>query len=227
MELLSVQTAKVGWYFDFGELNRKGKDVFSDLIGWVSDFYNFEKHPASITDLDEATKSLSFKVGSFQVSEEVFISVEMNIYSDGIIANSWSSTEATESFLENLLHEAAKEFHLNYSPHTIQKKTFLSELNVKCEHPLAAINPKVIEIADKIAKLAGRDCELGGLQFWFDPRINPQLGPFRLERKVNTSPADNRYYSSAPLSTSEHLGVLSDLESLLCERMPVPPRAES
>jgi hypothetical protein len=218
MEFLSVATARVGWLFDFGELNPQGKDVLLHLIDWLKDKYGFEKYPASLAELEADTKSLAFKLGRFQVSPEIFIAVELNIYSDGITANSWSSTEDTEAFLDDVLASATKKFHLNYSPKLIQKKTYLSELNVRYEHPLAAINPQTIKIADAITKLTGRDCELAGIQFWFDTNLTPPFGPFRIEKRVKTPIGDNRYYSSAPLRTRDHLQLLQEFEHILTEK---------
>lgn len=218
MEFLSIATARVGWLFDFGELNPQGKDIILHLIDWLKDTYNFEKFPDSLADFEPDTKSLAFKIGSFQVRPEIFIVVELNIYSDGITANSWSSTEDTEAFLDDILTKASHEFHLNYSPNLIQRKTFVSEVNVRYEHPLAAVNPRTIQIADRLAKLTGRECELGGLQFWFDTRLNPQVGPFRFEKKLHTPIGDSRYFSSAPLQTSDHLALLKELESILYEK---------
>jgi hypothetical protein len=215
MEFLSVANARVGWLFDYGELNPQGKDFLVHLIDWLKDTYSFEKYPDSLSDFEAETKSLAFKIGSFQVRPDIFIVVELNIYSDGIQANSWSSTDDTEAFLHDVLSNAAKEFHLNYAEKIIQHKTYVSEVAVRYEQPLAAINPNAIKIADAISHLTGRDCELGGIQFWFDTRLNPPLGPFRIEKKLNAPLHDNRYFSSAPLRTKDHISLLESFEHIL------------
>lgn len=215
MELLSVGTAKVAWFFDFGEFNPQGKDVLIDLVDWLKDTYSFEKFPNSLTDMNPETKALDFKIGRFEAREEVFITVELSIYSDAVIANSWSSTRETEAFLDDVFSRAAKEFHLNYHPKLIRRKTYLSEVHMRCDHALSTLNPKIKEVTNRIASLAGRSCDLSGVAFWFDPMVAPDMAVFKFERKAKTAFTEDRYFSSAPLQTKDHLSVLEDLEKLL------------
>ncbi|MGH9357858.1 MAG: hypothetical protein ACRD1O_01625 [Terriglobia bacterium] len=215
MERLIVSTAKVSWFFEYGELNPQGRDLFGDLIEWLKKQYSFEKSPGSLIDLNPETKALDFKLGRYQVREEVFIAVELSLYSDGIIANSWSSTKETEEFLHNVFTMAAAEFHLNFDPRIIRSKMYLSEVQYYSEHQLESINPKLKEISETLASIGGRDCEFAGIQFWFDPTKLPAKAPFRIERKQNTDFGDNRYYSIAPLQTHEHIAALKEIENLL------------
>src|SRR6266446_285007 len=102
MELLNIVTARAVWLFDISELNPSGKTIFPDIFEWLKDAYNFDSAPKSITDVD-STKAFVFSRGTFQVREEIFVDVELKVYSDGFIANTWSSTHHSEAFLEDAL----------------------------------------------------------------------------------------------------------------------------
>jgi hypothetical protein len=122
MELLNVATARAVWLFDVNELNPRGKSFFSDLLEWLKDSYRFEKAPSSITDLDKDTNGWNFMRGSFQVADEMFVDVNLRIYTDGLVADTWSSTRDSEAFLDDAMNSACEEFHLAYKPQTVRKK---------------------------------------------------------------------------------------------------------
>ena len=216
MELLNVITARSTWLFDLNELNPRGKTLLPELLEWLKDEYHFEKAPKSSTDVDE-TKALVFSQGTFQVKEEIFVNVELKVYTDGLVASTWSSTRDTDGFLGNVLSSAAEEFSLAYRPEIVRRKMYLSELHVKSFKELAGINPKLIEFAEKIRTLIP-----GNVRLPFEPAgvmIAPLQGftsisiaPFRFERKNGTSPDEHKYYSVAPLHTDDHLKLLDSFE---------------
>lgn len=217
MELLNIVRARSVWLFDITDLNPRGKNVEEDLIVWLKDAYSFSKAPSSPQDLDES-KALVFTGGNFQARDEYFINVELRIYSDGVIADTRSSTEDSDAFLKDVLESVTKEFHLSYSPEIIRKKLYTSEVNVRTKCNLNRLNPKLTELNQKFGTMIGRDqVELAGISFWTDQVIlQPQVPlQFRFERKINTPFSENRYYSSAPVQTSQHLELLTDLEKII------------
>ncbi|MGH9327692.1 MAG: hypothetical protein ACRD2B_13565 [Terriglobia bacterium] len=216
MELLNVLNARAAWLFDVNELNPHGKSIFPEIFEWLEDEYHFVKAPKSITDVDE-TKGYSFTQGTFQAKEEIFVTVELNIYTDGLVANSWSSTRNTEAFLENVLKSAADEFSLTFRPDIVTRKIYTSELNVKSDRQLAGINPALAQLAERLTELLPGNLkpafEVGGVTISPVQAMAPQmLSPFRIERKLNTSPEEQKYYSKAPLHTDSHLELLSWFE---------------
>lgn len=223
MELISVQRARSMWFFDSYELNPRGKDIGSDLLDWLKDAYQFTKSPSSPSDLDE-TKGLVFTGGQFQAREEIFLAIELRIYNDGVIADTRSSTDDTDLFLADVFQSAAKEFSLPYRHEIIRKKMYVSELNVRTDRKLTTINPRLTEFASKLSELQGMRSlpgttslvELCGLSFWADGAPNPTVQSFRFERKHGTGFSEDRYYSIAPLRTTNHLKMLEDLETILC-----------
>src|SRR6266404_5767037 len=166
MELLNVVTARAVWLFDVNELNPTGKSFFSDLLEWLKDSYHFERSPSSITDLDKDTKAFIFSRGTFQVRDEIFVDVNLKIYSDGLVADTWSSTRDSEAFIADALKSASEEFHLAYKPETIRKKNYLSEVNVYSPVDLVTINPKLAEFSETISRLINHEFEFAGISFW-------------------------------------------------------------
>lgn len=219
MELLSTVKARAIWLLDINDLNPRGKDL-GDLIDWIKDAYSFAKAPSSITDFEKDTNALAFLNGNFQLRDEFFINVDLRIYNDGLIADTRSSTKDSDVFLADLLTSAAKEFNLVYKPDMVHTKLYLSELNVRCGHALNKLNSQLQAFAEKLSKVAKVPTpprfELSALGFWDgEMLLKGNANTFRFERKVNMPPSENRYYSSAPVHTDEHLDLLNDLESIL------------
>jgi hypothetical protein len=199
-------------------MNPKGKSFGRELFKWMEETYQFAKVPSSPLDLDDSTKSLAFLFGRFKVGND-FVAVELRIYNDGFAANTQSSTDDSEAFLKEALNATVKKFSLSFETDIIKRKLYFSELNIRCERPLTALNPKLKNIATKISSLAGVQKEssfdLCGLSFWHDPKISSPLSLFRFEKKANTPASENSYFSCAPLKTEDHISVLNDLEKLL------------
>jgi hypothetical protein len=212
MELLNVVTARAVWLFDINELNPGGKSVFSDLLDWLKESYGFEKFPSSVTDVDES-KALSFSRGTFQVREEIFVDLQLKIYNDGLIADTWSSTRHSEAFLADALESVSREFNLAYRPEIVRKKNYLSEVNVRSTMNLLDVNPKLAEFSQEISRLANYEFEFAGISFWPRQSIPPGTTPaFSFERKTNSDRDEHKYFSRAPIHTDEHLKLLEELE---------------
>ena len=215
MELLSVQRARSIWLFDSDDLNPRGKDIGANLINWLRDTYQFTKVPTNVNDLDE-TKALYYAGGQFKIGRET-ISVELRIYSDGIVGDTRSSTEDTDAFLSDVLISAAREFGLPYKPEIVRRKLYVSEMTVSSAQGLTTANPKLAAFARKLALATGAksSIELAIIGFWEDGLPNPSASVFRFERKWGAEFSDNRYYTRAPLQTVKHLEILKELEDAL------------
>jgi hypothetical protein len=216
MELVSVATARVAWLFDIADLNPRGKSIFPEILEWLEEEYHFEKAPKSATDLDE-NKAFAFSRGKFQAGEEIFVDVDLKIFTDGLVATSSSSTRDTEAFLESVLKSAAEEFSLAYKPEAVRRKLQVSELNVRSAKELIGVNPKLAQVAEKISELLPRNVKLpyefaGVMISPVQGVSNISISPFRFERKLNTSPDEHKFYSTAPLHTDGHLELLEWFE---------------
>jgi hypothetical protein len=184
------------------------------MLGWLKDSYSFSKAPSSATDLDE-TKALAFQDGTFQIGAENSIGVDLKLYNDGIVAETRSSTEETDKFINDVLTSAAKRFNLSYRPDMIGRRLYLSELNVKCKNGLNSLDSRLKAFADKISPLVNGQVELCSIGFWAEEKASHAFSPFRFERKFNSPFSEHRYYSAAPLRTDDHLKLLDELENIL------------
>lgn len=216
MELLNVLRARSSWLLDINDLNPRGKSIAEKLIDWLVSTYNFSKKPSSPTDLDE-TKALAFIGGMYQIRDEIFIDTDLRIYNDGFVADTRSSTEDTDAFLKDALEMFSKEFALPYRPDMIRRRLYHSELTVRTSQALYTLNPKLGRIIQKLSQHDGyANLDLAGIAFWSDSMPIGVI-PFRFERKLGASFSENRYYSAASLSTSDHFSVLQELENILHE----------
>lgn len=219
MELLSVIAAKSSWLFDLGDLNPEGR-ALSDLLPFLKNECKFTTAPTSLTDLDPVTKSLTFRQGAFRIGDGPPKAVELTIYSDGLSANTFSSTADTDAFLNEVLTNASTAFGLHYSQKIIRGKYYLSELNVRLDRGLTTINEKLNQFARKLSsKIDPKNESLfepGGVSFWTDSfSAAIKMDPFTIERKVGSPFSENRYFSRAPLQTADHLALLNEFERLL------------
>lgn len=137
------------------------------------------------------------------------------IYGDGLVVDSGLSTDLSEEFLADLLSFVSSNFALKYRPEMIHKKIYASELIVTTEKNLHAVLDKLSAIAGRLTGIVGTPFEPSGIEFSVDHKISPRPAPFTFQRELYKSFDQHRYYSSAPLKTTEHEELLSLLESVL------------
>jgi hypothetical protein len=212
MQLINVVKAQSVWLFDTADINPRGKVFLPDMLEWLKDKYIFQTAPKSIAEVDD-TKGLAFKQGSFLLGGERLL-VEITLYNDGVIANTVSSTTATDMFLKDFFSNTADEFGLK-TPENVRRKAYLSELTFYMEPIFAKLNPKLAIFAGKMSAVYGTPFESGGISFWADTSVLPfKPQAFSIERQLHKPFAENRFYSQAPLQTDQHLTLLKEFEEL-------------
>ena len=218
MQLLSVIKARSIWLFDILDINPQGRHIETGLIEWLRKNYHFLKYPASIPDFNQSSEGLTLTQGAFEASNGL-ISVDLNIYRDGLVADTRSSTKDTDAFIEDVLRLAVNDFGLVYHPGMIRRKLYLSELSVSPQYPLNRLNPRLQAFADRITSMLGNEpntqFEPAGISFLPDPSFPNRHSHFIFERKADAPFSEHRYYSRAPLHTADHLKLLEEFEDLL------------
>jgi hypothetical protein len=219
MEKVSVGLARSIWLFDVNELNPTGKNFLPDLLLWLGEKYSFQTFPRSIADLDKEQKGFIFKTGEFQ-SAAGAITVNFSFFNDGVVAETWSSTENGDELLGELLRSAANKYGLVYKPEMIRTKTYISELVVRLDHHLNKVNPKIASFCATIDKLFAKrnlpPFEMTGMVFAPDTSASSYKPPgLLIERKTGTAFTENRFWSKSPFTTSDHLLALEEFENLL------------
>jgi hypothetical protein len=221
MQLLSVGIARSVWLFDVNELNPTGKNLFPEMMMWLGERYQFQIFPKSSADVDKESKGLIFKTGQFQ-SDEGAIGVNFSFFSDGLIAETWASTEKSDAFLEDLLRSAATKYGLAYTPEIIRTKQYISELNVRLDHHLNNVNPKIVHFCETISRFFERQrlppFEMSGMIFSPDTSGSAYKPPgLLIERKLGTPFTENRFWSKSPFTTADHMLALQAFDELLAD----------
>jgi hypothetical protein len=225
MQKISVGLARSIWLFDTNELNPTGKNLFPDMLLWVGEKYKFQTFPKSLGDVDKEKKGFLFKLGEFQ-SNEGGITVNLSYFSDGLVAETYSSTEQGDAFLQDLLNSAASKYSLAYRSDMIRTKTYISELVVQLDHVPEEISPKVARFCDTLNGIFARhnlaSFEMTGMLFAPDVHATAYKPPgLTIERKAGAPFSANRYWSRSPFTTKEHLFALEEFEKMLA-----PPSIE-
>jgi hypothetical protein len=163
---------------------------------------------------------LVFQRGHFQVRDELLIALNaMTIYSDGIVIDTSSSTDDGDRFGQDLLESAAREFSLSYDSETVRRKLYLSELIVRSDISMDALNAVLTRFASELSDAIDDDprprFRVAGLSFSTDPHNPAAHKILVLERQAGKSFDERRYYSQAPLQTDVHFGLLEDLEKAI------------
>jgi hypothetical protein len=180
----------------------------------VVERYGFAR-PPPLESLSASPLKVVFELGTFKNPGGIPIAVNLTLHDDGLVAETRSSTDDTDLFLEDLLSWAAKKYQLIQYTELNVKRIYSSEVIVKLDKRLDVFNEKFSAFADAIktglAPSQKEPMELAAVIFGSDPTNNRQV-LLRIEREVNIPFSENRYYSYAPLKTSEHLKLLELFE---------------
>lgn len=217
MDLLAVRTARLVAYLNAEELNPSGRPLAHDFMKAFVDRYSFVKQPTTADEiLDTQNKGLIFELGKWN---DVGIA-KVVLFDWGIVVETNTSTDASESVLQDMLKWGAETFGLSDRPSLITRRNYVSELVFSSEMSIPTISPKLGSLGDKITNLvsgylgSSLPFETVGLTLAFDSTQSKQLfTPFQIMRLAETPFSLKKYYSGAPLKTSDHIQVIEDFET--------------
>jgi len=217
MQLLSVNLARTIWIGHVADFNPRGASLYHILFPYLMDKYKFRQFP-NMRETAELSKGIKFEDGEFLVNENrPPISVSFTIYSDGIVADTCSSTLDSELFLGDAFEEFSSLFEMPQHDLIIKKKVYLSQLFVTTNKIIELINPKLKTISQRLSKVVENGSklfEVGSIAFWPDQIEGVNPSPFKFERVVSVPFKEKRYFSAAPLQTDDHLETLNMLEKV-------------
>ena len=219
MELLAVRLARVIAFLRAEELNPEGRPIAHDFMKAFVERYSFLKSPQTADQIiDAEDKGVTFELGKLG---DVGID-RVALFNWGVVVDTSASTDASEEILQDIQKWGAETYGLSNRPNLITRRAYVSEIVFSSEMFLSSINPYLQALGGTITKLVtgyGNESlsyEVVGFGLAFDSTQTKQLfTPFRVERLVDASFADKKYYSGAPLRTSDHIGVINELESTL------------
>lgn len=215
MTIPNVRSARAIWLVDWRDLNPGGIDILPILAG-IKDRYRFQVVPQTIEDADENNpKGIVFGQGSFAFEGNHYTVVKATMHGDGLVVDSGLSTDFCEAFLADFLAFLSNKFGLTFHPKMLHKKLYLSEVIVKTDKDLNGLFASLASIREKLNLLTGQDFQAAGFAFSTDPAVTTRPTQFKFEREVGKEFDQRRYYSSAPLRTSQHVELLQEMESYL------------
>jgi hypothetical protein len=213
MKLLSVPLARSLWFLDTAEINPRGTNIFTDLIPALIEAYEFKQFPKEGEDFKDGMK---FGLGTFTNSAENEVQVGLAIYGDGLAADTYSTTKDSDEFLEQV-GKLLINVGYTFDPSMVRRKSYLSQVVVRCERQLSALNPKLEAFAKRIADAGGGkttfDCAV--LEFWPDQTRSNKPANFSFQNRAGDAFDDDRYWSQAALPTEKHIELLQELEAIL------------
>lgn len=205
MEVIKVQLARAIWLFDTQELNPRGLSLYPDTYLALNERYRFIVLPKS----EEIQKGESqyFKHGKF-LHDGVQVEVDFDLHGDGLVATTRHSTEASTAFLQDCLGWLEIELGTDYPRTLTKKRNYRSELVVKMHAEFGSLCDKTQPFADVLSEITGSQVRVSGLTFGAE-KLNSVLS---VERRFNTPFEDDRYVSTATLTTSQHVAALTQFE---------------
>ena len=225
MQLLAISLARLTALTDLNEWNPQSRVPLREFLQAFVERYGFLKSPQTIEEYDLQ------KGAVFQYGRMGAVDFSVTLFSRGIVVDTRSSTEDAEKFLSDAEEWAEQFFGVEHSTNRISRKLFLSELSLYSDVPFELLNPKLKALATRLGEVVSsylrepQNFELFGLSFSVDPPT--RLGPLtlRIERLPGEPFWENKYFSSAPLPTTEHLAFLTEFESIFKEtRSPLRKR---
>jgi hypothetical protein len=197
------------------------------LIEFVGNAYNFHVRPQVPRGvLPSFMLPYIFQSGSVFLEENKLPIYQLVILANGDIAAS-STTELADKIMNDYLARLDAELGYRFATAKTIRRTHQSHIVVDFECAVAEKIQKLGKIENLLAKAIHRpksSFKLKRLAFGSAPTQAPgqvnldnfENADFLLERRESDPPVENRYYSAAPTTTTEHMRILEAIERDLC-----------
>jgi len=212
MKLLSVGLARAFWFMDVNELNPHGQDLFTHLFPSFVGDYKFKTYPAPGQDFKDGMKFIG---GEFVKDDGTVIGLNVTVYTNGISADTFSSTKDSEDFLKEALDELPQ-IGFAFDEEMVQRREYNSQVTVKFSGRLEYLNPRLLEFANILSSVSGGiKFDTSAIELWPDQTILNKPVNFSFQRKSGDPSDSDRYWSQAGVPTDVHLKLLQQLEVIL------------
>jgi hypothetical protein len=195
--------------------------VHRDLITYIKTTYQFAVAPQLPANFPPALmQNLAFQSG-FLISENSKLPIiQLALVANGDMVTA-QTTDVADVILDDLIGRLETDLGYRYSSATKKQRFYHSELvvqfNTSIEDRVAGIS-KIAQILSREIKLPGYSPSLKRLGFGqgdVKQGVSFELvgkSDFAIERRSGADYSENRYASTAPLTTAEHTRVLEVLE---------------
>lgn len=189
-----------------------------EFVSEIQRRYTFWEVPRNIGEFNLDTGA-KFSTGRFK---EITISA-LQLYRNGIFAESQASTSSIDHFADDLLSWVQSEFKIECLISQPVKRRYFSSIEVKVSVDVSSKFERLNKVSTMLSKMANdsgvevASYEFSGLTINSEP--NPknvvQTGRFVFERRQGEKYEDNIFYSEAPVTSDQHLELLTELEKSL------------
>jgi hypothetical protein len=220
-----LDSGRTTWLFPVEEILPLGGSDGSALIERVANRYQFANFPEKIVAEEVAKNGIKFTLGKFESEGHTVNVGEFAIFEDGIVAIS-NTTERSEAFLRDVYTFLRTEAGFREITSKV-KKINLSVVVVELNESLSVL----MEGRGSIMNTVGHhlnaientqdNIEVGRIDFVLNRKADPKsqnLPRLTIERRSGSAFEQRRFYSSAPLTTQEHLVVLEQIDAALSGR---------
>ncbi len=218
MELSAILLARMFAFVPLEDLNPRGTLRGTELTKALVDRYGFSMYPQKPEDYSNDQNGLQYVSGKM---EDIVIH-KLAIYAGGITVDTRSSTKDSEKVLQDMLAWAVTSLQLHYQEGMIKSRAYISQLTFTSDTSLDALNPKLKGFGERITKSALKNFghafnfETASVTLHFDTSVNKELVTgFQIARRTDVPYSENKYFSSAPLPTDEHIKLVKDFEAAL------------
>ena len=215
MELIAINLARLLAFLEIQGFDPRGRTSTPDGFKRIGNRYSFVKIPEKFEEFnfEKGVEFLAGKLGEINIDK-------LTLYGDGLIIDTRSSSDDCDAVLADLLAAVKEERGVwDIKP---SRRLRLSNIVFRSDLKLSLLHPALQLIADRVAKAVSADIRqdvrfepsslaLGAETFSMKLAVNP----FNIERRLNVPFSENTYFSSAPLSTAQHLELLEELEGIL------------
>jgi hypothetical protein len=215
MKLSAVLLARALGFIETFDLNPKGQVFYPDVVREIVRRYQFQKFPQEFKDFDEqkGIEFLSGKAGNEVIEKLV-------IYNSGILIDTRSSTDTSETLIKEALAWAKDKFNLNYRPEMIRRFGYVSQITFYSEASLNTLNPALQKLADKVTEVVSMihrekiQYQTSSVTIHHDPLARKnQVAGFTIHPRIDTPFSENKYFSEAPTPTGTHIALLEEFEA--------------
>ena len=207
---------------------RGGNVHVLSLIRGLQGRYGFLQAPSKLEEYNYAT-GITFLQGDFR---EQFSIDRFQVFENGLAAMaSKVDTAALDEFIDDVISWARDDMGVKQD--TPKARSYLSNLEFESDFSLDHCFGLMADVGRAVSStVAGYGFEnvgqygLSSIAFNYDTTLSmpPHATSFSFERRAGRRFSENVYFSSAPLSTADHIEILTMMERLLTNDTIAPSR---
>ncbi len=216
MRLAAVTRARALAIVGIDELNLGGKLRLADCIDPIVQRYGFLVFPKEPKDFDLSDKGARFEDGK---ADGVTID-SLVIYDGALFVDTLSNTSDSKRILLEMLEWGRDTLGLTYVPGMIKQWGYISDIVFFSDFPLlVSMSSPVQKLAEKTSRFTeelwnGLKYEPINLSIGHDPGVRKNgVASFFIQHRINSTFAENKFFSEAPIPTDFHIKFIEEFES--------------